>query len=94
MCPIAWSDIFISGSRKFTDCGISAMSFPLISSLSFWLSSFPLYFIFPFKFAFSGSIPNIACASRLFPDPLEPNTASISPSDMSKVKSVITFKSL
>ena len=37
-------------------------------------------------------MPNIACANKLFPDPLEPNTAKISPSSISKVKSVITLR--
>ena len=94
VCPIAWSEIFIKGSKKLTDCGINPISFPLSSSLSFCDNVLPLYFILPFKFAFFGNIPKIAWARRLLPDPLEPSTANISPSDTSSVKSVITFKSL
>ena len=40
--------------------------------------SFPLYRMLPATFAFDGNMPRIACASKLFPEPLDPRTANIS----------------
>ena len=87
-------DTFISGSRKFTDWGINAISLPLNFSFSFEFNFFPLYIISPSVVALSGSIPSIAWANKLFPEPLEPTTANISPSYKSTSKFVITCKSL
>lgn len=42
--------------------------------------------------AFSGRIPRMACANKLFPLPLEPSIATTSPSSTLKVKSEITFR--
>ena len=38
-------------------------------------------------------MPKMVCAKRLLPDPLEPNTATISLSPISRDKSDITFRS-
>ena len=92
--PITWSDTFINGSRKFTDCGINAISSPRNFCFNSSVRTSPLYIMVPERFALEGRMPSIACARRLFPDPLEPRTATISPSLISKVKSVITFNSL
>ena len=50
--PITWSDTFINGSRKFTDCGINAISSPRNFCFNSSVRTSPLYIMVPERFAF------------------------------------------
>ena len=57
------------------------------------VSGFPIYSIFPETDVFSGKGPSTECARRLFPEPLAPTTARISPGYTSASRDRITCRS-